>query len=171
MSPVVQRPPVQGREIKEVKLKEIKDMKLCTDCGYILEPDEEKSPRRDEGGDIVCDRCYDDRYQHMCPVCEEHFYEDYNQKISPKHFIITRQAEECHVAKAGFYEVIELPFYADGIIESQLFDSAINRLGDLPKDLDEDNLHFSLYFICEDCVKKMLENNHPGATKKKVECK
>ena len=73
-------------------------------------------------------------------------------------------AVQIFVQKAGFYEIIKLPFYADGIIEAHLFDSAINRLGDLPQDLDEDDLHYSLYFVCEDCVKKMLESNHPRST-------
>lgn len=142
-------------------------MTLCTNCGSTLEPDEEESPRENKNGDIVCDRCYEDQYQHLCPICEEYFDEDFDQKISPKHMIITRQAEMNHVAKAGLYEIVSLPFYADGMIEAHLFDSAINRQGDLPKDLDEDNLHYSLYFVCEDCVEKMLKNNHPRATQNK----
>jgi len=144
-------------------------MKKCTNCGSTLEPDEEEAPRKDEDGNIVCDQCYDDRYQHLCPICEELFWEVYEKEISPKYFIITRQAEANHVAKAGFYEIVSLPFYKDGIIEASLIDSAINRLGDLPKNLDEDNLHYSLYFICENCAEKMLKNNHPRATQNKLQ--
>lgn len=139
-------------------------MKQCTNCGSTLEPDEEEASRKDENGKIVCDQCFDDKYQHLCPICEEYFWEDYNKKISPTHLIVTKQAEENHVSKAGFYEIVSLPFYADGIIEAHLFESAVNKLSDLPTDFDDSDLHYPLYFICESCAEKMLKNNHPRAT-------
>ena len=93
-------------------------MKLCTDCGSTLEPDEEESPRRNEDGNIVCDQCFDDHYQHLCPICEEHFYEDFNQEISPKHFIITRQAE-----KRGCYLLFKYLSKKQGFTRSSSFHS------------------------------------------------
>ena len=136
-------------------------MKECTKCGSTLEPDEEKTPRIDKNGDVLCDRCFNELYQYLCPICEEDFYENYNQKISPKYFIITNEAKGVTVAKPGLYEIISLPFYADGMIETHLFSNAIKRLCDTPKDLDEDDLFYPLYFICESCTEKILKKNHP----------
>jgi len=144
-------------------------MTICTKCDSPLEPEGEESPRRDQNGNIICDRCYNDCYIHLCPICEESFYEDFNKEISPKYIIFTKDAEVNHVTEAGLYEIISLPFYADGMIETTLFKDAIKRLGDIPQDFDESNLHYSLYFVCNSCVKKILKNNHPRATQNNQE--
>ena len=144
-------------------------MTRCNDCSNTLEPDEEETPRKDEHGNTVCDQCFDNRYQRLCPICEENFWDNYDDKISPKHFVITKSAEERHVAKAGFYEVTKLPFFIDGIFEAQLLHNTINRLSDLPKDFDGNNLHYSLYFICDGCASKLKQKKEDQISKEIIQ--
>jgi hypothetical protein len=128
----------------------------CTVCGDELDPEEVESPRRDKDGDIICDHCFEEQYSYTCPICEEMFDEDFSEKISPKYLLITTYAGEELGVDPGIYEIVSYPFYADGLIETHLFKSAVKKIADLPDDLDEDNLWCDEYYICDECVEHVL---------------
>jgi hypothetical protein len=127
----------------------------CTLCEEELDEEEIESPRKDRDGDIICDKCFDDRYSYHCPICEEMFSEDFSVKISPKYPLIAEYASEDIDIDSGIYEILSYPFYADGVIEIHIFKSAVKRISGLPNDLDEDDLWSDIYYVCDDCIKKM----------------
>lgn len=127
----------------------------CTLCEEELDEEETESPRVGKDGDVICDRCFDERYSYTCPVCEEEFREDFSVKISPKYLLITEYASEDIGIDSGIYEILSYPFYTDGVIEIHIFKSAMKRISGLPNDLDEDDLWSDIYYVCDDCIKKM----------------
>ncbi len=137
------------------KTKSIKEIQNCNSCGDELEEEEIESPRKDKDGSILCDECYEDKYQHHCPVCEEFFYEDLEAKISPKYLMILPSVGENVGLDAGIYEIVSYPFFADGIIELHIYKSAVKWICDIPSDIED---CYTLYYICDDCKTKLEQN-------------
>ena len=132
-------------------------MTKCSICGESLNEEEIGSPRKDKDGRIICDACFDDKYTYLCPICEEHFTEDFTKDISPKYLLISDYASEQMYTESGIYEITSYPFFRDGIIEMSMIETAINRIGDSPKDFDEDEFISDIFYVCDECVKKQLE--------------
>lgn len=124
----------------------------CTNCKEELDTEEKESPRRDRRGNIICDRCYEEEYSHICPICEEKFDEDFSKEISPRHFLITEDAGDDLYLAPGIYKIISYPFFRDGIIETSLIESAILKIADLPEGICENDINY----VCEECVERML---------------
>ena len=126
----------------------------CTECETELDAEEAESPRIDEDGGIICDRCFEDKYSHLCPLCEETFDGDFSVKISPKHILVTKYAAEELGLDPGIYEIISYPWFADGIIEIQIYESAIKKIAEIPSDFNEGDLIGDIHYVCEECAKK-----------------
>ena len=128
----------------------------CTICEDELNSEETESPRTDKDGRIICDHCFEEKYSHLCPLCEEIFDEDFSESISPKYLLITEYASKELGFDPGLYEILSYPFFADGIVEIHLFGSSIKKIAGLPSDFNEDNLYSDICYVCEDCVKKLV---------------
>lgn len=123
----------------------------CSSCGDELEGEEIESPRNDKDGTILCDDCFEDKYTHRCPVCEELFDEDFDEKISPKYLIVLPSVGENVGLASGIYRITRYPFFADGMIEFHIFKDAVNRICNIPSDIDD---CYTLYYVCNECVTK-----------------
>ena len=128
----------------------------CSICGKELDSEEIESPRKDKAGRIICDECFDDKYTHHCPICEEHFDEDFTKKISPKYLLISDCAAEAMYINSGIYEITKYPFFREGMIEISMIETALDRIAHLPKDFDEDEFFSDIFYVCEECGKKQL---------------
>jgi len=124
----------------------------CTSCEEVLDTEEEDSPYVDKRGDIICDRCYEDQYSHICPICEKKFDEDFSKDISPRYLLITEDAGDDLSLAPGIYEIISYPFFFDGVIEITLIKSSIRKIADLPECTCENDINY----VCEECVEGML---------------
>jgi hypothetical protein len=128
--------------------------RTCTLCGDELDQEEIEFPQKNKDGAIICDRCFDDRYSHLCPICENNFSENFEEQISPKYLLVTKDVGEEFGIESGIYEIIAYPFFADGITEWHLITSALKRIADIPEDFDDDSM--TLHYICDECVKKQV---------------
>ena len=126
----------------------------CTECETELNAEEAESPRVDEENHILCDRCFKDKYSHLCPLCEETFDKDFSEKISPKHILITEYAAKNIGLNPGIYEITSYPWFADGMIEIQIYESAIKKIAELPGDFNEGDFVADIHYVCEDCAEK-----------------
>jgi len=124
----------------------------CSFCGNALSGEEIESPRKDKDGTLLCDACFDDKYTHSCPICEDFFDEDLDAKISPKHIIVLE--EQKGGIPIGIYEIISYPFYADGMIEFHIFKGALKRICDAPTGIES---HYSSRYVCDKCVTKQKQ--------------
>lgn len=129
----------------------------CTSCEEDLDGEEIENPRKDKDGSILCDDCYDEEYEHHCPICEEFFYEDLNAKITPKYLMVLQMVGDDVGLTAGIYEIIRYPFFADGIIEMHIFKRAVKRICDNPPDIQD---CCTLYYICDECAAKLIEEQN-----------
>ena len=130
----------------------------CTNCGEELDPEEEESPQRNKSGNIICDRCYEEKYSYICPICEERFDEDFSKEISPEYILVTENAGKSLYITPGVFKITTYPFYSDGMIEMSLIKTAIRKVADLPEGICKDDIHY----ICEDCVKEITEGATEG---------
>jgi len=126
----------------------------CTICKELLNEEEMESPRKDKDETVICDKCWGEKYEHLCPICENIFDKDLDAEISPKHIIVSEYAGETLYTDPGIYEVIKYPFYADGMIEMSFYLDAIKWIAPIPADLDQDNIWNIISYICLECATK-----------------
>jgi len=124
----------------------------CAMCREELNEEEIKSPQIDEEGHVVCDACFEDKYTHLCPICEEYFDEDFTKKISPSGLLVSEYAAESVNMESGIYEITAYPFFCDGIIELELIETSINRVGDLPDEFNQDEFAQDIFYVCDGCM-------------------
>lgn len=81
----------------------------CSRCGNDLSEDEMEAPREDESGEIMCDDCYSDNYEELCPICSN----IYDKPTTPEdtYFVISKETEHEAEMKAGFYQVLRYPVF------------------------------------------------------------
>ena len=104
----------------------------CTHCGEPLDQEEAASPRRDEDGDgdILCDECWHLRYEFTCCRCEEYDH----VKVQHRYLVVFEEVQGLSgMVKPGLYRISELPYWADGMIEYHFYETALERVGDVPK--------------------------------------
>lgn len=138
---------------KKQKSEKMTETQKCSSCEGVLCGDEIESPRKDKDGSILCDECYDEKYEHNCPICEEYFYEDLDAEITPKYLMVLEKVGDTVGLTAGIYEIISYPFFADGIIEMHIFKDAVKRICDNPPDIED---CYTLYYICDECAAKLI---------------
>jgi hypothetical protein len=132
--------------------------KLCDDCGNELDDEELSNPRTEEDGCIICDRCYSDKYESYCPICENYYD---NPKLPEETFMaISKEAAKEVGVIPGIYQVIQYPVTFGSIfgVES-IYTENIKLL----KACDIDSIMQKLQFhnkkhiggseICPDCAK------------------
>lgn len=123
----------------------------CSLCGDNLKEEEIESPKTDKDGSLLCDECFENKYTHSCPICEEWFDEDFSAKITPKFLLVLPSVGENVGLDAGIYEIIRYPFYADGITEMHIYKGAVKRICDVPSDIED---CYTLYYICDGCARR-----------------
>lgn len=136
----------------------------CSSCGEKLVEEEVESPGMDKDGAILCDKCFENKYTHRCPICEEFFDEEIETKITPKYLMVLPGVGEYIGLDCGIYEILNYPFFADGIIETHIFKDAVKRICDAPSNIEHCN---TLCYICNDCAKK-LEHESNEALKQSI---
>lgn len=116
----------------------------CTYCG-----NEAESPRLDDVDDPICFDCYHEHYEFTCCWCQEDEHQDHQHKM-----LVLVDPKGAGIA-VGIYRIVSLPYYADGMIEGFLFESALEHLRDLPEGIDTRG--YPCGHLCRDCQKKAIE--------------
>jgi hypothetical protein len=117
-------------------------IKRCTWCNSALEGEEIDAPHS-YGGDIICDRCYNEK-AFPCILCQE--YMD-DQNIT--HILVN--TDYVGVPK-GYYKVIRRPFFHGDClgINMNVIKSAVQKVKDLIGDEPE-----GADYLCVECSEKI----------------
>jgi hypothetical protein len=127
----------------------------CATCGNELDEGEVESPYVDEDGNPICDYCYDDT-TFTCGCCEER--ESLNSRGRIGGLFVSTDETATGIPD-GIYEVVEHPFYADGMIEMHLYKDAVRKLSDDTRGIVTDP--YPMAFLCEECAKKIRLTQTP----------
>lgn len=140
----------------------------CEQCGTsIFELEDYPSIERKE---VICSRCYHEKYEATCPICEEYFLKA--TKPSEEKIIVTKEAfKELGLDKPGFYQVTSYPYYRACIVVGveQLYSDSMKLI----RECDINSMHKKLYGngditsgeCCHDCAGKYtgqirIKNNY-----------
>lgn len=133
----------------------------CSACGDALDEDEEEReyPRKDSGGDLICDDCYSQDYQFSCCWCEERC-----DKTDDQHnLLIVLDGEAVRIEspddclKQGIYQIVRTPYFASDYLDIWILGGAVAWLCDLPDDVDVVNNFYPCGHLCLECQNKNWE--------------
>lgn len=122
---------------------------LCTYCGVNLDSEQIQNPRTDKDGDIMCDECYQEHYEFSCCWCQD------SDHIDHQHKMLIVDDEKSAKLPRGVYEITTIPYYCDEIITSRLYKWALNRIADVPEDLEIES--YPCGHLCIECQKKIAD--------------
>lgn len=128
-----------------IKTEEVK--LICFDCEEELNEYELENPYHNSSGDVLCDNCYREECEFLCTVCGN--YENDPDESIRDAALVVWDADGAGVP-AGFYQITQWPYYADGMIEAHLYESALRFIGPLPTDLEADD-YYPCGKLCRDC--------------------
>lgn len=129
----------------------------CMHCGNMIPEDEMNSPSRDTDGDPLCDVCYRETYEFQCSLCGET-----EEKKHQHNVMIVFESGVIRGQGPGLYQIIHLPYYMDGMITGYVIESALKRVGPLPKDARPDG--YPAGHLCQRCIKQHV----PSCSRPKV---
>ena len=134
---------------------------ICRYCWQALEDEELEYSHRDDTGEAMCDKCYQNHYQLICPVCKEFF--DKAQKVEDYYFAITREAineygveYENETMRPGIYKALEWPMFHGDCVTG--FNGFFNGTIKLLKEIDLSDEAYCEE-ICYDCVIKVRQES------------
>ncbi len=139
-----------------------KHTKTCTWCKKRLDYEEVESPHLSEDNEVLCDDCYDEKYRRICPLCEEYYEDSKTVEDGFYYMIIEKREGSDTIGKSlqrGIYQIIQFPFFADGMIEGHYFSRAFKKLRILTKEEKEKIKKEEIKDneICKDCVNEVTE--------------
>ena len=131
------------------------EVTTCWVCSEKLNEEEVECPSKDENGDVICDECYREHYEQECPICCEYVH---NDDIDPDIGSVIGIWEDApgsgETLEPGYYRVLRMPFFMDGMIGSgSFFSSSLEKIAIL----DEDGLRAAKEAgamagpICKEC--------------------
>ena len=130
-------------------------MSQCTWCEKQLDSEEKENPRKSEDDEIICDSCYEDKYQDRCGYCTEIV-----DKTELNHFAITQNIVENMFNipdGTGIYKPLRRPFYYGSILQDEaFFIGAIEKVTELPEDCTDEYGRW----ICDMCMGKITQVKH-----------
>lgn len=119
---------------------------ICAYCERPLTDEETEGPCRDEDGEIMCDECYSEHYEYLCPLCQNLVAVEGNEK----HILVTHALADNQAMEPGIYRVLELPWFTSNYFSMRIHQHALKREADLPEEASDmvcgDN-------VCEECAK------------------
>lgn len=127
---------------------------LCSCCAARLDDEEAADPRHDEDGNVLCDACYSDHYEYVCPLCGNLVEIEDNQQ----HIVVTTALAYDQRMQPGIYKLVELPWFVSNYFSLTIRQSCVEKVGDLPTDLLGD---IPGSYVCEACAQS---NNNNDAT-------
>lgn len=124
---------------------------ICTRCGENLDEEEAENPRIDYDGDVICDDCYTEYFETICPICENYFeHGDFGE--GKFHFILTNYPNR---VPPGIYKAIRFPFYRSDIVGSDdIYPECVERIFPASEWMDEK----ASGQICQNCIDKIYES-------------
>lgn len=129
----------------------------CTSCGERIPLDEMDNMSRDPDGDPICDRCYFDRYHFECSLCSEYEHNRHQHNV-----MVVYENDVIRGQKPGLFQIVNLPYFMDGMIEGYVIETAVSRVAKLPKGAQSSG--WPAGQLCRRCVKKHV----PRCAKPKV---
>lgn len=112
-----------------------------------------------EDNEIMCYECYEDRYQNLCPICQDF----YDKPTTPQetYFVITKEGEEETGMKAGVYQAVKFPIFSASYIgDTHIWKDSVKLL----RECDVASMHKKIHnsksneldfyseFVCECCA-------------------
>jgi hypothetical protein len=130
----------------------------CHYCGHVItDPDEQADPYRNPDTDeAMCSECYREHFEFSCCWCKE----SDNVDVQHKMLVIEDAYDEMPEWRKGVYQIGRRPYYADGMIEMHLIQSALTWIGSVPE-----TLHIEYYpcgHLCSECQNKITETAKAG---------
>lgn len=128
----------------------------CAWCEGKLDEEETETPSKSKCDEILCDTCYDDEYRIICSLCGNMM--DKPETVEEGYFyMLTQDMGGNDVIgnnlKKGIYQIIEFPFFADGMTEGHFYSNSFKFIRNLTKKelkhIKENN--YNNCEICEDC--------------------
>jgi hypothetical protein len=129
----------------------------CEYCCQVLSDEEAASPHQDDAGDVMCDECYSEHYEYLCPLCQDLVETDSNQE----HIVVTPALAEQQEMEPGIYRVTELPWFSSDYFSMTVHQHALTRVADLPAALSD---MVCGDYVCEHCVRKHAVGAATSAT-------
>ena len=135
----------------------------CNWCEKDLDKEEQEHPYKSKSDEIICDSCYDDEYRMICTLCQSMM--DIPDTVKEGYFfMLTEDMYGRNVCgdelKKGIYQIIEFPFYADGITEGHFYSNSFKFIRNLTdeeiKNIEEND--FKNCEVCDECAKKCKAN-------------
>lgn len=133
----------------------------CTHCDNVLDIEEAESPERDEDGDVICDRCYEELYRDDCSRCGE-IVDKTDLPAGPDNLIIMMEETDSDLP-VGYYRVLRRPFFVDGMICGWFLKDALQRVADLDKQgqYAAENRYTAAGPMCRHCQAAICATQEP----------
>lgn len=126
----------------------------CEWCGERLEDEEAADPRRDAGGDLMCDQCWHDEYEFTCAFCENYEHNDHQHD-----FLVVWQ--KTTGVEPGVYRTLG-SYWTSDMFSMWLHPDQLERVGDIPK--GKGGGHYPCGHLCLKCRKPFLKAKRAKAT-------
>ncbi len=110
-----------------------------------MNDEETADPYRDESGDILCDECYSEHYEYICPICQDCVAIEGNQE----HIIVTQALADDQRMESGVYRIAARPWFSSDYFSMRVRQEAVVLEDALPSEALE---MVSGDYVCERCV-------------------
>lgn len=131
----------------------------CEWCGELLKVEEADNPERYAVGNVICDECYSENYEQLCPLCENLFeYEEFGP--GELYFVLT--ATDAGVPP-GIYVANRFPYFGGSVLgPERVFPNAVTRVASLdvlpgnvaPVEHPNDGSNGQ---ICQECIDRICD--------------
>jgi hypothetical protein len=118
---------------------------------YLVE--EILAPRKDAGGDLICDDCYNDEYEFTCSKCEN--YANISDRDTIGNLLIVVDSEEAKMP-AGVYEIVKHPYWGGDMFSMWLYPTALKLLSSDTFGLSIENMNYPVGHVCPECKQEIV---------------
>ena len=130
--------------ILDIKMENIEKYN-CDKCGDIFELNEGEAPATYHNSEIIiCDDCYEELYEDICPLCENLY--DKPERPTDGYFYASHESG----LVPGFYHVLDYPVFiaaTGGIGDTRLINDNFELIKEKILDVD-----FGAEFCCSGCA-------------------
>lgn len=124
---------------------------VCAWCDEDL--DDDPYSHEDAADVLLCRECYYEAYMFECCRCDEY------ESIDVQHRMLV-VVEEVRDVRPGIYRIVKFPYEVNAIIGAYLIGSALDRIGNVPADVDTGGLPCG--HLCAECQAAVQKETNPN---------